>query len=74
VTETETFNYREIHLQELRKQTSLNDVARVSGAPLLGVFETLAKGWSQIIPFGEVPNTPGIEAFLFEDVSFVEIG
>ena len=43
-------------------------IPRVGGAALLGVLEALAQVLGEQLPLGEVPDAPGVEALLLEEV------
>ena len=74
VTEADRLHDRQVGFQEGREQPPLYDVAGVGRAALLGVFETLAQVLGQQVPLGEVPDAPGVEAFLFEHVAPAGVG
>ena len=55
-------------VEERGEQPALHDEARVGGAALLGVLEALAEVLGEQRPLGEVPDAPGVEALLLEEV------
>src|SRR6202034_1227243 len=56
----------QVHLEKCGEEAALDNVARVGGAPLFGVFEAFSDVLGQEVPLREVPHTPGIEALLLE--------
>lgn len=73
VPELERRDHRVIHLEKLRQQSALHDVARIRGAALLGVGKALLHVTREIFPLRVVPDSPRVEAFLFEHVALAQV-
>ena len=52
----------------------MNDVARVRGAALLGVLEALLEVRREFLPPAVIPDPPGVEALLLEEVALARVG
>jgi hypothetical protein len=74
VAEAQALHDRQVHLQEVRHERALHDVARVGGAALLGVLEALGEVGGQLVPLREVPDAPGVQALLLEEVPLAGVG
>jgi hypothetical protein len=74
VAEAQALHDRQVHLEELRHQRALDGVARVGGAALLGVLEALGEVGGELVPLREVPDPPGVEALLLEEVALAGVG
>ncbi len=59
--------------EELIEELALDDIAGIGGASLLAVFEPLLQVRGQQVPLGELPDAPGVEALLLEEVPFARV-
>ena len=68
VAEAQVGEHRQVGREERREQPALHDEARVGGAALLGVLEAFADVLGEQRPLAEVPDAPGVEPFLLQEV------
>ena len=73
MTEPDVLDHREIVLEEGREQPALHDVAGIGRAPLLGVLEALAHVLGEQVPLVELPDAPGVETLLLEEVPTLRV-
>ncbi len=66
-------HHRQVGGEELIEELALDDIAGIGGAPLLAVFEALAQMRGQQLPLGELPDAPGVEALLLEEVPLARV-
>src|SRR3954466_13280054 len=74
MAESQALGHRQVHVEKCREKASLHDISGIGGAPLLRVFEALGEVGPEEIPLREVPDTPGIEPLLLEDVPLACVG
>ncbi|CAM5616530.1 hypothetical protein SPURM210S_08344 [Streptomyces purpurascens] len=74
VADPDVADRREVRRQERVEQVPLDDEARVRRTALLAVVEELGNQRGERVPVRVVPDAPGVESFLFEYVSFAEVG
>ena len=73
VAEPDRADHRQVHVEELVDQVALHDEPRVRGAALLAVLEALLEVRGEQVPLGEVPDAPGVEALLLDEVPLVGV-
>ena len=73
MSELQLAHHREIHVEKLRQEATLDHIPRICGAALFRVLEPFPQVRRERVPVGEIPDTPRVQTLLLEDVSPVRI-
>jgi len=64
----------EVGRQEVREQRALDHETRVRRAALLSIVEELGDHGGERVPVAVVPDAPGVQPLLLQDVAFAQVG